>query len=112
MKNNVLNIVFIVIDGIELVLGTAFGSALLLIGYVMLIFSGLDGSQDERLPSAVMLLSLVAVIATAIASLVLSIMCISARSRSRKKWIASIAVSASNIIFLLIFFIALHLTLW
>ena len=112
MKNNALNIVFIVMSGIEIILGFMFGAGLLLMGAMLFAFSGVDGAADQRLASTLMVFFLVATIATAIASLILNILCIVARNRSKQtgmelpkgKWITSIVLSGTNLFCLLMLF--------
>ena len=114
MNKNGLNIAFIVINTLEIALGVGIGGALLLIGSFLLIFSGLDGSEDLRVPSAFMMFFLIATVATAIASLVLSIICIVTRKKIQTtgmgqikgKWITSIVLGGTNIFFLFLFFVA------
>ena len=114
MKNNALNIVFVVLNVIEIAVGAASSGVLFFIGAMMFLFSGLDGAPDYRLSSALMLVFLAATIITAIASLVLNIACMIDRKRNRKtgtelskgKWITSIALGGSSLVCMAVFVVA------
>lgn len=114
MRNSALNIVFIVINSIELVLGVIGGGAFLLLGAFLFVFSGLDGGQDYRVVSAFLVFFLITSMMTLIGSLITNIVCLVDRQRSLKngteqskgKWVAAVVLGCSNAVLFLGFLIS------
>ncbi|MCR4649488.1 MAG: hypothetical protein K5776_10480 [Lachnospiraceae bacterium] len=114
MKNNVSNIVLIVINSIEIVFGILACTFMFPLGALMFLFSGLDGASDERLSSALMILFLIAMLIAACASLIINILCIIERKRNQKmeaelskgKRIASVSLGGVSLVFMAICIVA------
>ncbi len=119
MKNNALNIIFIVINSLEIGLLAVVSGVLACLTVLMFLFSGLDGAPDERMSSVLMIVFLAATIITAIMSLILNIICVRTRKKNQKtgielpkgKWIASIAFGGANLVFLALLIVAFLLVL-